>query len=172
MVGERIGERRRRGTDLRLTPKAILRPVPVKETALLPTSILLRVTLGGRTYCLSVHCPGSKTDGAYKSDRQDDTQYYNDRQCQTTACHPHTCPHSSSLLVSELIAWLGKTYPGPLFTPLILSPHSQDSRTPRRRTICPTLLSTPTYILTPFSFSFNHRRSICLFLIIDIDLVC
>ena len=40
-------------TNLRLTPKAILNPEPVRATALLPTSMLLSVTFGGRTYCPS-----------------------------------------------------------------------------------------------------------------------
>jgi hypothetical protein len=60
-------------TDLRLTPKAILNPVPVRATALLPTSILLRVTFGGRTYYLSALFRNVRQDIAYKSDSEDDT---------------------------------------------------------------------------------------------------
>jgi hypothetical protein len=64
-----------------------------------------------------------------------------------------------------------QTYPGPLLTPLILPPHPQNPRTPRRRSIRPTLFSSPTYILTSLPLSLNYRRSIRLG-IIDIDLIC
>jgi hypothetical protein len=60
-------------TDLRLTPKAMLNPVPVRATALLPTSILLRVTFGGRTYCPSAFFTNEDIRIAYKSDSKDYT---------------------------------------------------------------------------------------------------
>jgi hypothetical protein len=62
-----------RGTNLRLTPKAILNPVPVRATALLPTSILLRVTFGGRTYYPSALFRNAGQDIAYESDSKDYT---------------------------------------------------------------------------------------------------
>jgi hypothetical protein len=60
-------------TDLRLTPNAILNPVPVRATALLPTSMLLSVTFGGRTYYLSALFRNAGQDIAYESDSKDYT---------------------------------------------------------------------------------------------------
>lgn len=120
------------------TLKETLRPDDVRETGDAPSCTLFRDTRGGRMNYSELS--GLGTTATYEKDGKDDANDRYERYRQTAATHSQTGPQSAALLFRSSRSPLhdDQTYPGPLASALIFSPHPQNASTSRRRSnICP-----------------------------------